>query len=232
MWERAFDECGPWMYVLLAVGIVLLSVVMERFITLFFRWRIRLPLLLDQIDKLVRAGNLERGLKLARAVSQAMPVGRVVQAGLERATEGPESAAAAMEGAVAEARPQLRRRLPALPVLAAASLAVGLVGSYQLGGFEPPAGLDTPLPFGQPMAMFPALTGGLAAAIAVVAFAVLLLRALGLSRELDVARERVLRLVVEQYARSRDGSPQPERGGDGPLPRLGNLGLPTGHVQS
>jgi hypothetical protein len=227
--ERAVNECGPWMYPLIAGAVFVASVIVERGITLFFRWSIRVPVLLDQLEKLVRAGNTERAIKLSRAIERDMPIGRVVLAGLEGSAEGPEAAAAAMEAAVTAVRPMLRRRLAALPILGTACLAMGMFGSYQLGGFNSPAGVETPLPFGQPMAMAPALFGGALMVVAQLAFVALLFRALAVSRELFAARARLTRLFAEQGARPRSEAGPPDSGA---LPRLGGLGLPPGHVES
>jgi hypothetical protein len=227
--ERAFNECGPWMYPLLAGAIIVVSVIVERGVTLYFRWSIRAVVLLDQLEKMVRAGNTDRAIRLSRAIGLDVPIGRIVRTGLERSAEGPEAAAEAMKAAAAAARPMLRRRLAALPILGTACLALGLLGSHQLGAFAAPAGAETPLPFGQPMAMAPALFGGAVVLVAQLAFVALLFRAIALSRELDLARERLTRLFAERGARSPFEAGPPDSGA---LPRLGGLGRPPGHVES
>jgi biopolymer transport protein ExbB len=229
LFERAVNECGPWMYPLIAGAVFAASVIVERGITLFFRWSIRVPALMEQLEKLIRAGNVERALKLSRAVGREIPVGRVVLAGLEHADDGPSAVEDAMKAATASVRPLLRRRLAALPILGTACLAIGMFGSYQLGGFAPPPGVETPLPFGQPVAMAPALFGGAVEVVASLAFIALLFRALAISRELSAARERLARVLAERGARPPEEAGPPQ---DGALPRLGNLGVPTGHVES
>ncbi|MBI5500562.1 MAG: hypothetical protein HY907_09985 [Deltaproteobacteria bacterium] len=125
--ERSLDECGPWMYVLLGVAVVAADAIVERWIALFFRHRIRAPLLLDQLEKLIRAGNLDRARKLSHAIGRDVPLDRVVAAGFDHADDGPAAAEGAMTAAAESVRPLIRPGLGALPRL-------GNLGSPPGGG--------------------------------------------------------------------------------------------------
>ena len=188
--QRSFEDCGPWMYPVLALSIVVLAVVVERTVTFVGRWGVRGDAFLAAVEKLVRHGNLDRALRLTGALGPSVPIGRIVREGLRHADEGSEGVRHAMDEAIRQARPLLRRRLFPLLKLGAATLVLGVVGSHQLGGFHPPAGVATPLPFGQPMAMAPLMAGAAIDAVATFAFAVFS-SAGTIERHLNEARERL-----------------------------------------
>ena len=228
--QRSFEECEPWMYPLVFASTFLVAIVIERTLSLHFQYSIRATVFLDAVEKLLGAGSPDRALKLARAAGPRNPLGQVVEAGLKHADDGPDRARLAMDEATARVLPALRKRLNALLVIGAGSLAVGLLGSDQLGGLGVIApGEATPLPFGQPMHMAPALAGGLLAVMAGLAYVAFRLKSKSLEQELGMARLRIIGLVTDRgRRRAHEDFAQNDEGGTGALPRLGDLGGPPG----
>jgi hypothetical protein len=222
--QRAMTECGPWLYPVFFGSTVVLAIIIERAVIFFFRWNVQVRAFLAVIEKLVVAGNSDRALKIARVLGPRVPVGRVVLAGLEHADHGSERARLAMDEALAEVRPSLRRRLFPLLGLGVATFAAGLLGTYQLGGFAPHPGAPTPLPFAQPISMAPLMAGALVGTIATLAFISLFFRARAIEYDLTLARQTLLRLVADRG--DRRPPPPPDEPAADALPRLGSLGLP------
>jgi biopolymer transport protein ExbB len=63
---EAFRTGGIWMYIILAVSIVNIGIVIERFIFLFFKYSVNAGPFMAQIQKLVMANNIDRAIKLSR----------------------------------------------------------------------------------------------------------------------------------------------------------------------
>lgn len=119
---------GIWMYSILIVQIVAIAVVIERFIFLFFRYNINANAFMQNVQKLVMAGNLDRAIKLCNAApAAALP--RVVKAGLTRANKGSEAISAAIAEAQLEVVPMVTRRTNSLLVLANVATLLGLLGT-------------------------------------------------------------------------------------------------------
>lgn len=224
--QRAMTECEPWLYPIFFGATVVLAIIIERAVMFFFRWNLQVRAFLAAVEKLVVAGNLDRALKLARVFGPRAPLGRVVLAGLERVNQGTERARLAMDEAFAEVRPSLHRRLFPLLALGLATFAAGLLGTYQLGGFEPHPGAPTPLPLAQPMSMAPLMAGALVGTVATLAFVAFFFRARAIEYDLTLARQTLLRLVADHA--DRRPLPPPDAPAPDALPQLGRLGLPGG----
>ena len=64
---RFFQEGGPLMYVNIFWMAVAIAVIVERIVTLLFRYNLNAEPFMDQITKLVLQGNVDRAVKLCRA---------------------------------------------------------------------------------------------------------------------------------------------------------------------
>jgi len=125
---QAFDTGGPWMYSILAVSVLAIGLIIERFIFLFFKYNINAQAFMAQIQKLVMANNVDRAIKLCNAApSAALP--KVVKAGLTRANKGEVEIQNAVEEATLEVVPQIMKRTPALQALANIATLLGLLGT-------------------------------------------------------------------------------------------------------
>jgi biopolymer transport protein ExbB/TolQ len=117
-----FREGGPFMFVNLVVSAIVAAVVVERIVALGFKLNLNSGPFMDQVQKLVTSGAVDRAVKLTDAVPQAA-LARVVRAGLARANRGEQEVARGLEEAVLEVTPLITKRISALWSL------VGLIGT-------------------------------------------------------------------------------------------------------
>jgi biopolymer transport protein ExbB len=123
-----FKEGGPFMFVNVATSAVAIAIIVERIVVLAFRINLNAPPFMEQIQKLVLAGNVERAVKLCAAVPNAA-LARVIKAGLSRANRGEQEVARALEEAVLEVTPLVSKRIQPLWSLANVATLVGLIGT-------------------------------------------------------------------------------------------------------
>ena len=122
-----FEQGGAFMYVNVFVAATPLAMMLERTISLLFRYSINAGPFLDQIGKLVLSGNIERAKKLCAAAPQAS-LARVVHAGLNRAHLGEVEVAKAMDEVLLEETPKLQKRVQSLFSIANIATLLGLIG--------------------------------------------------------------------------------------------------------
>ena len=94
-----FQTGGPFMYVNVFWLACAVAVIIERTVTLMFRYNLNAPPFMEQVTKLVLTNNLERAVKLCGAAPNA-PLAKVIRAGLTRATRGEIEVAKAVEEAI------------------------------------------------------------------------------------------------------------------------------------
>ncbi len=123
-----FKEGGPFMFVNVATSAVAIAIIVERVVVLAFRLNLNAPPFMEQIQKLVLAGNVDRAVKLCAAAPTAA-LARVVKAGLSRANRGEQEVARALEEAVLEVSPMVSKRIQPLWSLANVATLVGLIGT-------------------------------------------------------------------------------------------------------
>jgi biopolymer transport protein ExbB len=125
---RFFKEGGPFMYVNIFWMACAIAVVIERIVTLMFRYNLNAEPFMEQITKLVLTGNVDRAVKLCSAAPHA-PLARVIRAGLTRANRGEMEVAKSVEEAILEYTPPIQSRIPWLWSLANIAVLVGLLGT-------------------------------------------------------------------------------------------------------
>jgi len=123
-----FKEGGPFMVVNLVTSAVAIAIIAERTIALAFKLNLNAGPFMEQIQKLVLSGNVDRAVKLCGAAPNAS-LSRVVRAGLTRANRGDQEVARALEEAVLEVTPSITKRIQALWSLANVATLVGLIGT-------------------------------------------------------------------------------------------------------
>ena len=123
-----FQQGGPVMFVNLVVSAVAMAIVIERFAVLAFKLNLNAGPFMDQIQKLVISGNVDKAVKLCGAAPNAA-LSRVIRAGLTRASKGEQEVARALEEAVLEVTPAISKRIASLWSLANIATLVGLVGT-------------------------------------------------------------------------------------------------------
>ena len=123
-----FKDGGPAMWFNIAVSAVAIAVIIERIIVLAFGLNLNAGPFMEQIQKLVLSGNVDRAVKLCGAAPSAA-LSRVVRAGLTRANRGEQEVAGALEEAVLEVTPAISKRISSLWSLANVATLVGLIGT-------------------------------------------------------------------------------------------------------
>jgi hypothetical protein len=108
---RFFKEGGPFMYVNIFWMACAIAVVVERVVTLMFRYNLNAEPFMEQITKLVLTGNVDRAVKLCGAAPNS-PLARVIRAGLTRANRGEMEVAKSVEEAILEYTPPIQTRIP------------------------------------------------------------------------------------------------------------------------
>ena len=154
------------MHPILAMSIIGLGIMIERFIFLYFKYNINASAFMAQIQKLVMANNIDRAIKLCSAApSAALP--RVIKAGLMRANKGPDEIQNAVEEATLEIVPIVTKRTTVLQQIANIATLLGLLGTI-LGLIAAFDALKNPnIPADQRQSM---LAGGIAMAMNTTAF--------------------------------------------------------------
>lgn len=212
--EGFFREGGPFMFVNLAFSAVALTIMVERFIALGFRLSLDAGPFMDQVQKLVMSGHLEKAVKLCGAAPGAA-LSRVVRAGLSRATRGDQEVARALQESVLEVKPLVERRIASLWSLAYISTLVGLVGTIVgLGGTFRALGPASPemrpimLTRGISEAMNSTVFGLVIAAVCIVAHLALTSRAKAMVEEIEYNALKLQNMLARHAA----GEPAPVEG--------------------
>ncbi len=123
-----FREGGPFMFVNVATSAVAIAIIVERLLVLAFRLNLNAGPFMEQVQKLVLSGNVDRAVKLCGAAPNAA-LAKVVRSGLTRANRGEQEVARAIEEAVLEVTPGVSRRIASLWSLANIATLVGLIGT-------------------------------------------------------------------------------------------------------
>jgi len=123
-----FKEGGPFMYLNIFWLASAIAVIIERLITLMFRYNLNAAPFMEQVTKLVLTGNVDRAVKLCGAAPNS-PLAKVIRSGLTRANRGEIEVAKALEESVLENTPHISTRIQWLWSLANIATLVGLVGT-------------------------------------------------------------------------------------------------------
>jgi biopolymer transport protein ExbB/TolQ len=121
-----FEKGGLFLYVNLLVSGIAIAVIVERGIFLY-RARANSRGLLEHLRKLVQANNVDRAIRLC--ATGTAPLLRVAKAGLARAHRGEEAISTALEEALVDATPDLKKRISSLWSLANIATLIGLLGT-------------------------------------------------------------------------------------------------------
>lgn len=111
----------------LITSAIVLTIVIERGVFQFTRYRINPKEFFGQIKKLVSAGNIERAIKMCE--TSDYPILQLVKAGLTHANKGPDEIDAALSEKLADLKPEAEKRIAALWSLANIATLIGLLGT-------------------------------------------------------------------------------------------------------
>jgi biopolymer transport protein ExbB len=123
-----FKEGGPFMLVNVATSAVAIAIIVERIVVLAFKLNLNAAPFMEQVQKLVLSGNVDKAVKLCGAAPNAA-LSRVIRAGLTRANRGEQEVARALEEAVLEVTPMIGKRIAPLWSLANVATLIGLIGT-------------------------------------------------------------------------------------------------------
>lgn len=122
-----FREGGPFMFVILAVGVLVLAIALERIWVIGRASALDSGKFLRDLEARLVQGDLSGALHLARQVQT--PVGQVAASVIASDRTNDDRMMTAAEGAASTALPPLSRRLPFLAVLANTAMLLGLLGT-------------------------------------------------------------------------------------------------------
>ena len=125
---KFFKDGGPFMYVNIFWLACAIAVIIERIVTLMFRYNLNATPFMEAVQKLVLTGNVDRAVKLCSSAPHS-PLAKVVRSGLTRANRGEMEVAKAVEEAVLEHTPGVSARVQWLWSLANIATLVGLIGT-------------------------------------------------------------------------------------------------------
>ncbi len=125
---RFFQDGGSFMFVNVLLLAIALAVVIERTYALWFRYGLNAAPFMEQVQRQVTSGNVDRAVKLCAHVPNA-PLAKVIRAGLLRANKGELEVAKSVEEAMLEHTPPLTHRISWLWSLANIATLIGLVGT-------------------------------------------------------------------------------------------------------
>lgn len=126
---KALEEGAPFSYINICVLAFALAIMAERVWYILTRYRVNATEFMSQIRKLVKAGNVDRAIRLCDAAE--LPLLQVVKAGLVQVNRGDEVIVASMEERMSEVIPDLEKRIPALWSLANIATLIGLLGTIR-----------------------------------------------------------------------------------------------------
>ena len=124
---KFLEEGGPLMYFNLLISVLVVAMIVERLIFFLVKSSVNARAFLENIRKLVLANNLDRAVKLCSATTA--PVAQVAKAGLQRFHRGEIAVAQAIEEALVDVTPLLKKRIQVLWSLANIATLIGLLGT-------------------------------------------------------------------------------------------------------
>jgi biopolymer transport protein ExbB len=195
-----------YMLVHIFVGSVALGMIIERTVSLLFRYAINGPPFIEQITKLVLTGNIDRAIKLCSAAPNAS-LARVVRAGLTRANRGEVEVSKALEEALLEETPKIQKRVQSLFSLANIATLLGLLGTisglisaFKALQFAAPEQKQALLAAGISEAMHHTAAGLSIAVTCIIAHMLLTNRAKSMIEELEMVSVKVENLLGRRAA--------------------------------
>jgi biopolymer transport protein ExbB len=123
-----FQKGGSLMFVNLFTSMVVVALIADRTNSLFFRNKLNREAFITHVLRLVQGNRLSEAVNICRQSSDSA-LARVVLSGLNRADKGGAAINAAIEAAMLDASPELKKRIPILWSLANIATLIGLIGT-------------------------------------------------------------------------------------------------------
>jgi len=170
---------GGFMFVILSVSVISLTLIVERAYVLWFKYRINAGQFLSAILSFVDADNYTRAIEVCN-LRPDHPLAVVLKAGLLKANRGDKEIQRSMEEATAKVTPKVLKRTNYLSMLSNVSTLLGLLGTifgliqaFKGVGAADAAQKQEILARGISVAMFTTAFGLIVAIPTMVAFAIL-----------------------------------------------------------
>src|SRR5688572_24828231 len=125
---KFYIDGGWWMHPISLCSVIAVALILDRFISLVFRYNMNATAFMAQIQKLVLANNIDRAIKLCNTVPNAI-LPRVMKGALTRANKGEVEILSVIEETTLEVVPLVTRRMSLLPVAANIATLLGLLGT-------------------------------------------------------------------------------------------------------
>jgi len=122
-----FRQAGLPIYINLCVSIVVIAIIIDRIVALFFQYRINTDIFLRAIINLVKNGELDHAVKICDSTKAL--VAKVCRAGLLKAQRTTMEISSAIDEELMRATPLLERRIASLWSLANIATLIGLIGT-------------------------------------------------------------------------------------------------------
>lgn len=122
-----FRDGGNFMYVILFIFILGLSIIVERILYISFKNRIDTIAFVNRVMELMQRGNIANAIEFCRMSPAALP--RIVGAGLEEANKRTKDIQQAFELATMIEIPKLEKRTHFLGAIANVATLMGLLGT-------------------------------------------------------------------------------------------------------
>jgi len=122
-----FEQGGFFMYVNLLCSVITITLIADRAIFFLGKGAVSPRAFLEQLRKLVHAGHIDKAVRLCQSTDA--PVAVVARAGLNRLARGESAVATAIEEALTDAMPELKKRIGVLWSLANIATIIGLLGT-------------------------------------------------------------------------------------------------------
>ncbi len=126
--KEFFEAAGPAMYFNVFISAVSIAVMGERFYAVFFRLRVPEKAFLEQVEKQLVAGKVDRAIQICASYPDAA-LPQVIKAALQQANHGGAAITGAIDEALLEVSPKISKRISALWSLANIATLVGLIGT-------------------------------------------------------------------------------------------------------
>lgn len=125
---EALHKGAPFSYVNVVVFCFSLAIIAERIFFIRSRYSINSTEFMNQIRKLIQAGNIDRAVRLCEKAA-TYPLLDVIKSGLTQINRGDEIVVATMEERMSDLIPDLEKRVGSLWSLANIATLIGLLGT-------------------------------------------------------------------------------------------------------
>ncbi len=199
---KHYNEGGWMMHAILVSLFVVIGLVIDRIITLYFRATVDKEVFLRELKRHVYAGELDKAISFT-ASQKKTPLTSVIKAGLINVPKGEADVQAAMDEATLRESPKIEKRTGYLAMLGNVATLLGLLGTivglihaFAAVANANPADKATILAASISEAMNCTAFGLLTAIPALVAYSVLQGRSQHMIEEVNESAVAVLNLIV------------------------------------